>query len=290
MQLRHLETFLAIVDGGTLTNAATALFKTQAAISQDLKALEGSLGVVLIDRSGQRVEVTPAGTALIPMARRVLSEVSETESEMARIQAGESPIVRIACLPSVATKVARLIGDFYDSNPDVRWSLVTALRGAMIDGLRERRFDLAICEAYVDDGITNTPLAREPLKVVVRKSHSLSTRAVVRPEDLVGVPYIGLARGMGATLEAQRFFASSGTYPTPTVEVNDAGLVLDLVVRLDGFGVLPVSAVTDDPALTTVDTDPPLVRQLSLARLTDRHLHSSATKFVLQVANRWSTT
>ena len=288
MQLRHLETFLAIVDGGTLTAAATTLYKTQAAISQDLKALESALGVEVIDRTGQRVQVTAAGLALIPMARRVLSEVADTEAEMARIRAGERPIVRIACLPSVSLRVSALTAQFAQQRHDVRWSLITALRGAMIDGLRQRRFDMAICEAGNDDDILKVPLAREPLKVVLRETHSLALKDRVRPQDLLEVPYIGLARGMGATIEAQRFFASGEAYPTPVVEVNDTRLVIDLIDRMNGFGVLPMSALPRGGPFAVVATDPPLERQLAVARLAGREPASSAEAFADYLVSKWS--
>lgn len=287
MQLRHLETFLAIVDCGTLTAAAAQLFKTQAAVSQDLKALETGLGVELIDRSGQRVQLTPAGMALVPMARRLVGEVADTQAEMARIRAGEHPIVRIACLPSVALRVCQAIADFNRDHPDVRWSLITALRGAMVEGLRTAQFDLAICEAKTEEDITNVPLAREPLMAVLPDSHPLARQDVVTPQDVADVPYIGLARGMGATIEAQRFFASGDTYPAPAVEVNDTRLVVDLVLRLGGFGILPVSALPAGPPWAVVPTDPPLVRQLSVAYLTGRRLSTTAEDFANYLTHNW---
>lgn len=287
MQLRHLETFLAIVDCGTLTAAAAGLFKTQAAVSQDLKALEAGLGLTLLDRSGQRVQLTPAGEALVPMARRLVSEVAEAQDEMARIRAGEHPIVRIACLPSVAPRLCETVTEYRRGHPGLRWSLITALRGAMVEGLRTARFDLAVCEAKTEDDITNIPLAREPLMVVLPDSHPLARADVVTPQDLDGVPYIGLARGMGATIEAQRFFAAAEAYPAPAVEVNDTRLVVDLVVRMNGFGILPVSALPAGPPWAAVATDPPLLRQLSVARLTGRRLTAAAEGFADHLVRTW---
>lgn len=287
MQLRHLETFLAIVDCGTLTAAAAQLYKTQGAVSQDLKALEGGLGLELIDRSGQRIRLTPAGQALLPMARRLLAEVSDTEEEMARIRAGDLPVVRIGCVPSLALTVSRLLAEFSETVPSARWSLVTSLRGVMIDALRAGTLDLAVCEGKIDDDIENVPLARETLHVVMPRSHRLATFPALTPEDLDGVPYIGFVRGMGATLEAQRFFSAGSSYPTPLVEVSDARLVLDLVVRLNAFGIVPHSALPDDPALAVVATVPPIVRQISLAHLTDRILPSTAEAFASFLAERW---
>lgn len=292
MQLRHLETYLAIVDGGTLTAAAAQLFKTQAAVSQDLKALESSVGLQLIDRSGQRVTLTTAGEALVPMARRLLGELEDAEAEMARIRAGDYPIIRLACLPSLATRVTALIGQFATGAPALRWSLITALRGAMIDGLRRRHFDVVICEAKADDDIFNSALAREPLRIVLPATHPLAGAAVLKPADLNDVPYIGLARGMGATAEAQRFFASEEAYPAPKVEVNDTRLVLQLVVHFDGFGILPLSALPSAKAerstLTSVPTDPPLVRQLCVSHLRARVLPPSVQAVAQYLIEHWN--
>lgn len=287
MQLRHLETFLVIVDSGTLTAAAARLFKTQAAVSQDLKALEAGLGLELLDRSGQRVQLTAAGNALVPMARRLVSEFADAQAEMARIRAGDHPIIRIACLPSVALHLCRMVAQFGDEHPDVRWSVITALRGAMIEGLRTAHYDLAICEAKTEEDISNVPLAREPLMVVLSDNHPLARSDVITPQDLVDVPYIGLARGMGATIEAQRFFAAGDTYPAPAVEVNDTRLVVDLVARLSGFGILPVSALPAGPPWAVVKTDPPLMRQLSIARLTGRRLSTTAANFADHIVEHW---
>ena len=287
MQLRHLETFVAIVDCGTLTAAATHLFKTQGAVSQDLKALESGLGLELIDRSGQRVELTLAGQALLPMARRLLSEVSDAQQEMARIRAGDLPIVRVGCLPSLGLTVSRLLADFSTRVPEARWSLVTSLRGVMVEGLRAGEIDLAICEAKADDDLINIPLAREPLRVVLPRSHPLATAPRLGPEDLEGVPYIGFARGMGATIEAQRFFSAGHAYPTPTVETTDARLVLDLVARLHGFGIVPESALPDDADFAIMPTDPPIVRQISLSYLADRAVSITTDAFASYLAESW---
>jgi DNA-binding transcriptional LysR family regulator len=295
MQLRHLETFLAIVDSGTLTAAATRLFKTQAAVSQDLRTLESGLGLVLIDRSGQRVRLTTAGEALVPMARRVLGELSDAQVEMARIRGGEHPTVRFACLPSLSSRACELIGEYAQHEPALRWSLITALRGAMIDGLRKRKFDLVICEYETDDDIVSVPLSREPLRVVLPANHPLAAVAVLKPHDLQGVPYIGLARGMGATMVAQRFFAAAGSYPTPTVEVNDTRLVLDLIIRFHGFGIVPVAALSSmsDSAkaaeLVAIPTDPTLERQTSLSYLKGRTPPPSVRSFAEYLVDNWNS-
>lgn len=287
MQLRHLETFISIVDNGTLTAAAAALYKTQGAVSQDLKMLEAGLGMTLIDRSGQRIRLTSAGHALVPMARRLITEFDEVEVEMARVRAGERPLVRIGSLPSVAPRIADRMGTFTTVHPPLRWALATALRGALLTGLREGRFDMVVCEARPDDDLVHIPLMREPLHVVLPEGHELATADTLSPQDLQAVPYIGLDRAMDAAGEAQRFFAAGRAYPTPMVEVTSTQLVLDLVVRLGGFGIVPDSALADSRGLVAVETRPQLTRQISVVRLTDRVLSSSADAFCQHLCASW---
>jgi DNA-binding transcriptional LysR family regulator len=121
MELRHLTTFLAIVDSGTLTGAARGLYKTQGAVSQDLKMLEAELGVQLIDRSGQRVKLTPAGTALFPLASQVVHGVRKVEIEMSRVKRGEREVVRVGALPSLSLNVSQFLLSYREDNPGLRW-------------------------------------------------------------------------------------------------------------------------------------------------------------------------
>ncbi|WP_179220462.1 LysR family transcriptional regulator [Rhodococcus sp. NCIMB 12038] len=290
MQFRQLETFISIVDAGTLTAAARRLYKTQGAVSQDLRLLENGLGVQLLDRTGQRVKLTAAGSALLPIARRVMSDIADAMFEMECIRTGESPVIRLTCLPSLGPRLCTLMADYTHTHPGTRWSLFTSLRGAMIAGLREDQFDLAICEGYADDGIVNTPLLRETLHLVLPHNHPLVEQAPLRPADLRDVPYVGLHRRLGALLEAQRFFSAGEAYPTPVAEVDTTQLVAELVTRLGGYGFIPDSAIPKDGfALTTVPTDPPLTRQISIARSANRSIPPSVEMFIDYLIAAWSS-
>jgi len=288
VQFRQLETFISIVDAGTLTGAARRLYKTQGAVSQDLKLLENGFGVQLLDRTGQRVKLTAAGSALLPIARRVMSDIADATFEMECIRTGESPVIRLTCLPSLGPHLCRLMADYTRGHPGTRWSLFTSLRGAMIAGLREDQFDLAICEGYADDGIVNTPLMRESLHLVLPHNHPLIDKAPLRPADLEDVPYIGLHRRLGALLEAQRFFSAGEAYPTPVAEVDTTQLVAELATGLGGYGFIPHSAIPNDGfTLVTVATDPPLTRQISLARSATRSIPPVVEMFIDYLIAAW---
>ena len=76
MDLRRLEYFLAIVEHGRVTTAATALHVAQPSLSQAIRALERDLGVELFRRDGRGLTPTEAGLALVEPARQVLSDLA----------------------------------------------------------------------------------------------------------------------------------------------------------------------------------------------------------------------
>jgi DNA-binding transcriptional LysR family regulator len=80
MDTRFLETFVAVVEHGSIAEAARRLNLTAAAVAQRIQALEGEIGVDLVSRSGRTVAPTQAGTAILARARDFLAEVHDLKS------------------------------------------------------------------------------------------------------------------------------------------------------------------------------------------------------------------
>jgi DNA-binding transcriptional LysR family regulator len=81
VELRHLRCLVAIVDAGTLTDAAGQLGVSQAAVSRTLAALEGELGARLLRRTARELTLTAAGQRVLDRARRLLAEVDQLVAE-----------------------------------------------------------------------------------------------------------------------------------------------------------------------------------------------------------------
>ena len=96
LELRHLNTLLAIREAGSLVEAAERLHVTQSALSHQLKDLEHRLGVALIVRRTRPIRFTPAGQRVLELARQVLPRVRRTETELRRLAAGRSGRLHIA--------------------------------------------------------------------------------------------------------------------------------------------------------------------------------------------------
>ena len=96
LELRHLETLLALAECGTLSKAAERLYLTQSALSHQLKALEGQFGSTLIEKNVRPVRFTATGRRLLDLARAVLPQVAEAARDVARLAEGGGGPLRVA--------------------------------------------------------------------------------------------------------------------------------------------------------------------------------------------------
>src|SRR5919198_245380 len=100
MELRHLATFVAVAEEGSFTRAAGRLHVVQSAVSAAVRALERELGVTLFDRSTHRVELTDAGRALLPEARRTLAAAAAARDAVDQLRGGLRGTVRLGMMLS----------------------------------------------------------------------------------------------------------------------------------------------------------------------------------------------
>lgn len=289
MNLRHLTTFVTIVESGTLTEAARRLYKTQGAVSHDLKELESALGLTLIDRSGQRIQVTSAGETLLPVITDVLRRVREVERVGRKLREGELGVVRVGTLPSLGTFVLAHLVEFQRSFPDVRFTLFTELQTVLADWLADGRLDLVLAQPELSSRLETHALDAEEAYVVMPADDPLAQRDTLRAEDIVGRPFIGFVRDTQSTRLAEEFFRPLGRYPDPAIEVEDFRLMASLIRQRLGIGLMPASALVAEAAddLVALPTSPALSRPLVLLTDVRQRDSSSVTALRDRLRERW---
>src|SRR5580692_2408793 len=166
-RLRH---FVAVVDHGGFTAAAHAVYVSQPAISLAVKELEAELGVALFVRSGRRVQLTAAGSALLEPARQVLRDLETGEAAVEAVAGLKAGNVTIASLPTLAADpVAPLVGAFRRLHPGVRIDLA-APEGTseLFDLVVAGTCELGVTDAHdVPDGLESHPLGRQSLVLIL---------------------------------------------------------------------------------------------------------------------------
>jgi LysR family transcriptional regulator for metE and metH len=96
LEIRHLETLLALAECGNLSKAAERLYLTQSALSHQLRALENHYGAALVEKSVRPLRFTAIGQRLLDLARMVLPQVAAAGRDVARLAQGHGGPLRIA--------------------------------------------------------------------------------------------------------------------------------------------------------------------------------------------------
>ena len=143
IDLDQLRTFVAIVDTGSFTRAAEDVFKTQSAVSMQMRRLEERLGVKLFERSGRAIEITDDGTRLLNYARRMLVLSQETLS--AFDENAMQGLVRIGLPDDYAERfLPEILARFSRSNPLVELSIACEPSINLADAINKGRLDVAL--------------------------------------------------------------------------------------------------------------------------------------------------
>jgi DNA-binding transcriptional LysR family regulator len=192
MDLRQLRYFVAVAEELHFSRASMRLNLAQSALSGQIKQLEREIGGPLLVRSTRRVELTPAGAALLEDAREILAAADGAFERACALARGESGALRIGTLgPAPGGVFAPLLARFGALHPSVRLEVRALDFTDLIDGVRERRADIAFLYLPLDEpDLEITPLLCEPRTVVLPAGHRLASRARLSPADLDGEVFV----------------------------------------------------------------------------------------------------
>jgi LysR family transcriptional regulator, benzoate and cis,cis-muconate-responsive activator of ben and cat genes len=192
VDLRQLRYFVAVAEELHFSRASARLNLAQSALSAQIRQLEGEVGGPLLVRSTRRVELTPAGEALLVDARRILADADGALERCRALARGEAGALVIGSLgPAPGGVFAPLLSRFGSLHPDVRVEVRALDFTELIDGVRERRADVAFLYLPLDEpDFEVTPLLAEPRIVVLPSGHRLAKREQLSPADLDGEVFV----------------------------------------------------------------------------------------------------
>lgn len=281
MELRHLEQFLAVAEEQSFTRAAARLHVVQSALSVSVRALERELGGRLFDRNTHRVELTDAGRALVPEARRTLAAAEAARDAVAAVHGGVRGSVRIGIMHALSLiDLAALLTRYHRERPQVQLVPRPAQGGSaeLAADVEEGRLDLAFAAlpgAYPAT-LSAHLLAAEEMVLACPPGHPLAKRRRIPLADLDGERFVEFPAGWGTRLAADRLFAEAGLQREIAVEVADVPNVTDLVRAGFGFALLPSSMVPASRGLPVRHVRPGPVFRVSLITPKLRPLSAAA--------------
>ncbi|AJC60496.1 transcriptional regulator CynR [Streptomyces sp. 769] len=279
LELRHLRYLLAVAEHGNFTRAAEELHISQPTLSQQIKQMERTLGVQLLDRTGRTVRLTDAGAVYTDHARRALRDLAAAERAVHDVQDLSRGHLHLAVTPTfTAYLIGPLTAELHTRHPGVSVTLTEMPQDRIEAALLADDLDLGIAFAGTHlPGITATPLFTENLSLVAG-----APRARAMPEPLparaLKDEQLALLSGDFATRgHIDAYFAHHQVAPRITIEANSIQALTEIVQRTPLATVLPDAITHDHPHLTPIPLDPPLpTRTVTLLHRTDAY-QSAAT-------------
>jgi LysR family hydrogen peroxide-inducible transcriptional activator len=166
-------------------------------LSEQLKALETRLGVMLVERTRSQVMMTAIGNQVVHIARRMLADAEEIRSLAASGGRELAGVLRLGLPPTIGPYLLPLmIPELQMRYPDLQLYVREELPSDLVPSLAEGRHDLVMCllPAKISN-IESTALFREPLSPVVSAAHPLAARQSIKRRDLRGEDVLALGRG-----------------------------------------------------------------------------------------------
>ncbi len=250
IRLRHLHTFVAVAQQGTLGRAAETLNLSQPALSKTLNELEQLTGTRLFERGRLGAQLTLVGEQFLTHAVKVLDALNTAGQALNRKEGLNSDIVRIGALPTAALGILpSVIGQFHQQQKDITLQVATMNNTMLLAGLKSGEIDIGIgrmSDPELMSGLNYELLFLESLKLVVRPGHPLLQETVTLSR-VMEWPVVVSPKGTLPRQNAEALLQSQGCkIPTGCIETLSASLSRQLTVDYDYVWFVPSGAVKDD--------------------------------------------
>ena len=288
----QLNIFLEVARHSSFSRAAEKCFRTQPAISSQVRSLEEEVGARLFDRSGGKVKLTIAGKIFQRWAEETMESrrsILNTVADIDKVPRGE--IVVSANEATCLYVLPEVFSSFKRQYADVRISIHRAERSRILEMVLDNVVDFGVVSLPVDDPrLTAMTIHRDELVVITTAHSPLASFKSISIDDAVNYPL--LLPKSGRTRDAiQELFAARGLKPTISMELDSSELLKRFVSANMGIGFVARSNVQAEikarslAALTVSDAQ--IRRDLALVyRKGKSHTRAARTFIEIAMATR----
>ncbi len=243
MDLRQLNSLVAIADHGSFSAAARALYTVQSNVSGHIARLERELGVTLVDR--QRGTLTEDGAMVVERARRVLHELDDIAADMASRGDEVRGDTRLGVIGTTARWILpQLLTQAAKQHPLVHVTVHEGNTTNLLPRLLAGYIDAAILHLPVDEPeVEVEPLFSEDLVLLMHGSHHLAGRDTVTLAELAVEPLMLPPRGTALRRMIDRSAGNAGVELQAQVEIDGVRLLTSLAFEGFGATIVPATAV-----------------------------------------------
>jgi len=286
LTISELEAVLLVAETRNFRMAAEHAHVSQPALSRRVQAAEQKLNAKLFDRDKHGVALTDAGTELVPIAQRMLSEFRDSLSDLSEFIAGRRGSVNIWALPSVAAALLPSTAQaLQKSHPQVRLVIQAASARQVTQAVSEGQADLGISVAIANQpaDVMFTPLLKENFVLICPVDDPLAKKKKVDWSVFADRPFVASGPASSIRLVTDRILAAMGRGPDANYVADNISVVGAMVAAGVGVAAVPELALRlmDTTRLRSVALHAPTAtREIGILVKKGRSLSAAVLRFM----------
>lgn len=285
MDFEQLNAFVEVARNASFSRAAEKLFRTQPAISAQIRSLEEDIGARLFDRTGGRVTLTSGGRLFLEYAEETLQarrNIVRALAEMARTPRGQ--LVVSANEATCLYILPQVFAQFKVKYPRVSVSIARHERSRTLEAVLSQEVDFGVTTQPINDPrLTIVPVHKDEIVVITAVGHPLTAHTTAQLTDVATYPLI--LPKQGRTRDAiDQMFVQRQLKPEISMELESNELIKRFTAAGVGVGFLARSNTQTEFAaglLGVVELeDVRIARDLVLVYRKDKSLSRAAQAFI----------
>ena len=195
--LQQLRIFKAIASEKSFTQAAEILFVSQPSISKQIKTLENRLGILLLNRNGNKISLTEAGNVFLQYSERILALCEESCRALNDLKDGERGNLTVGASQTIgAYLMPRVLSLFAQSYPQINLNIQVDSTRIIANKVVERIIDIAVVGGDIPVNLKKNleieDFVEDELILIIPKSHPFARKKQIIKEDLYHLNFITL--------------------------------------------------------------------------------------------------
>ena len=269
MDFKELETFVSIVENGSISAAALSMKISQPAVSKRISRIEEEMGTVLFENGHKHCHLTPEGAVLYKAALKILDLRKKARTQIAEISQDLYGTVRIAATSVTSDFILPgLLVRFMELHPGVSIQVFQGDSERVLNMLKTGEADLAIAgsDAEIPEGYRSELFCHDELVLIVGRSHPLSSQKYIAMNEIGSLRLIGRTSRSAVQKDWDRAYRNrTGNMKEPELQFAHTMGVVNAVAAGAEAGIVSRSAAQRSSAVTAICFKPAVYRAFYLA-------------------------
>jgi len=279
MELREINTFLHVAQLKSFSKAAKALGYSQAAVTIQIKQLEGELGIHLFDRIGKQTILTHQGTIFYEHAASVMKELSRARAAVTESRK-LTGVLTIGTIESICASIfPPLLEQFHKAHPLVKISIVLDSPDVLLERMDKNSIDLVYLmdQRIYDHKWIKVMEEPEDIVFVSSSSHPLSGSGPLSLDEIIREPFLLTEKNASYRFVLDRYLAACNQKIEPFLEIGNTEFIIRLLKNNAGVSFIPEFSIKQEVTAGT------------LSILPARDFHMCVWRQILYHKDKWVT-